>query len=417
MTSAEEPQRRLRTLLFSTLYPSEVRPGHGIFVETRLRELLKTDALETRVLAPVPWFPFKHPRFGDRARIARTAKRERRHDIEVLHPRYPLVPKLGMSLAPLLLAAAALPVARKLLRDGFDFDLIDAHYFYPDGVAAVLLGTWLHKPVVITARGSDVNLIADYAVPRRWMRWAADRAQALIGVSGALVQRMAALGMPASRLHLLRNGVDLQRFLPLDVAASRQRIGHTGGPLLLSVGNLVALKGHDLCIDLLGLLRKTHPGAQLLIAGDGPLRGTLQAHASARGLAGCVHFAGSVPNTELAHWYSAADVLMLASSREGWPNVLLESMACGTPAVATNVGGIPEIICAPAAGRVVAERNAEALASAVSGLLSQPPSREEVRRHAEAFSWDDTSRGQLALFRSQHLRASPRSSSRGAANA
>src|ERR1700759_765171 len=178
--------RRVRTLLFSTLFPSSVRPGHGLFVQTRLRELMATGSVDVRVVAPVPWFFSSNPRFGDYALYARTPRRETLQGVSVFHPRYPLPPKVGMTVAPLSMALAAAPVIRGILADGFDFDLIDAHYYYPDGVAAALLAKWFGKPLVVTARGSDINLIAQYRGPRRMMQWAARRAAASIGVSKAL---------------------------------------------------------------------------------------------------------------------------------------------------------------------------------------------------------------------------------------
>jgi teichuronic acid biosynthesis glycosyltransferase TuaC len=231
------------------------------------------------------------------------------------------------------------------------------------------------------------------------MLWAARQAAACIGVSAALVQAMRAAGFEARQLLMLRNGVDLQRFQPLPMAQARQQLGlPAGGPLLLSVGNLVPLKGHDLCIDALAVLRATHTAARLVIIGAGPEAARLQAHAAGLGLADAVQFAGTVPNTELAPWYSAADALLLASSREGWPNVVLEAMACGTPVVATRVGGVPEIVCTASAGRLVDERSAAAIAGAVGTLLASATDRAAVRRHAEAFGWDETSRGQARLF-------------------
>lgn len=390
----------VRVLLFSTLFPSSARPGHGIFVETRLRELLAEfgSSLQAKVLAPVPWFHSTDPKHGDRAAMARTPRREQRNGLDVLHPRYLVIPKVGMSLAPFMLARAALRAARQLQTEGFDFDLIDAHYFYPDGVAAALVARTLRKPLVITARGSDINLIASYALPRRMMLWAARRAAACIGVSQALVDSMRRLGMPADKLHMLRNGVDLQRFQPLPQAEARAAIGHHGQPLLLSVGNLVALKGHELCIDALAELTPSFPGARLLIAGAGPLRESLLRHAQARRVADRVHLVGAVPNTELARWYSAADCLLLPSSREGWPNVLLEAMACGTPAIGTAVGGVPEIIATPEAGTVLPERSAVALASAIVNLVAAPPDVSQVRRYAEGFGWTETSQRQQRLF-------------------
>ena len=177
---------QLRLLTFSTLYPNAVQHRHGIFVEQRLRQLLRSgagnNAVETKVVAPVPWFPLPQRRFGRYGEYARVPADEYRHGIDVYHPRYPVIPRIGMHLAPGLLAAAVKPTLRRLRQRGFDFQLIDAHYFYPDGVAAVALGRQLGVPVTVTARGSDLNLIADFPLPRRMIRWAAAHSAGLITV-------------------------------------------------------------------------------------------------------------------------------------------------------------------------------------------------------------------------------------------
>ena len=390
---------RLKVLTFSTLFPSSVLPGHGIFVETRLRELLKSGEVESRVVAPVPWFPSSDPRWGDYARFAATPAREQRNGLDVLHPRYLLLPKVGMTTAPLTLALGARAAVQRLIAEGFDFDVIDAHYYYPDGVAAALLARWFNKPLTVTARGSDVNLIGGHALPRRFMQWASRVASASIGVSQALVDRMRELGLGSARQLTLRNGVDLTRFQPAgDVAALRAQLGVAGSPLIVSVGNLLPVKGHDLAIEALARLRQQGLDARLCVIGAGPLRDELQALASQRGLDGEVRFLGALPQEQLAAWYGAADLLMLASEREGWPNVLLESMACGTPVVATSVGGIPEIVDVPSTGRLVAERSAAALADAVLDLWRDLPPRDAVCRHARQFGWHETTQGQLNLF-------------------
>ncbi|HWJ95116.1 MAG TPA: glycosyltransferase, partial [Telluria sp.] len=166
----------MKILTFSTLFPNSEKPGHGIFVETRLRHLVASGKVESRVVAPVPWFPLRHERFGSYARFAKVPRQEVRHAIRVTHPRYPVVPKIGMNVAPALLAQSARREIGRILDEGYDFDLIDAHYFYPDGVAAAMLGRYFNKPVVVTARGSDITLFPKYRVPRRMITWAAGRA-------------------------------------------------------------------------------------------------------------------------------------------------------------------------------------------------------------------------------------------------
>jgi len=377
----------MNILLFSTLYPSAARPQHGIFVETRLRHLLATGRVAARVVAPCPWFPIASPRFGSWGGYAAIPAVERRHGIDIEHPRYPLLPKIGMATAPLALAGALLPALRRATREGRDFDLIDAHYFYPDGVAAVLLGLALRRPVVITARGSDLNVIAEYAVPRRWIAWAAAHAAGLVTVSEALKERLVGVGVAGDRIEVLRNGVDLALFHPLPRSRSDRR-------RLLAVGNLVPLKGHLLLVEALALL----PDAELVIAGAGPERGRLERRAAELAVADRLRLVGRVAQADLPALYGAADMLLLPSAQEGSPNVLLEAMACGTPVIAADIPGIDELVRSPDAGRLLRERSPEAIAEAVAALAAEPPDRARVRAYAERFGWEETTHGQIALF-------------------
>lgn len=392
------PEHPIKTLLFSTLYPSSIRPGHGIFVENRLRELLKTGAVETKVVAPVPWFPSSAKFFGDYARFAATPRLEKHNGIEVHHPRYFLPPKVGMNIAPYSIAASALPTIKKIQAEGFEFDLIDAHYYYPDGVAAGIIAKKLGKPFVVTARGSDLNLIPQYTYPRRLIRKTAEQAYASIGVCKALMDKLADLGAEQKKLYVFRNGVDLNKFKPEDQSLSRQKLGLPANcKILLSVGNLVELKGHDIAIRSLA---KLPDDVRLVIIGTGPERKTLEKLASSLQLVGRVTFAGQVANAELRWWYSAADTLVLCSSREGWANVLLESMACGTPAIASDISGTREVVSCDSAGLLMKDRTPNALSEAVLNLLRHYPGRTAVRQFAEKFSWDETSQAQLRLFES-----------------
>lgn len=388
--------RPIKTLLFSTLYPSSARPSHGLFVETRLRELLASGVVETKVIAPVPWFPFRHARFGQWAVLAQTPAYETRSGVEVLHPRFALPPKIGMNVAPYVLAAGALPAIKQLIAGGFDFDLIDAHYYYPDGVAAGIIARKLGRPFVVTARGSDVNLITQFARPRKLILDTAQRAYASIGVAQALTDKLAALGADSAKLRTFRNGVDLIRFAPMPQREAREVLGIAAdADVFLSVGNLIPLKGHDLTITAL----REFPKAQLFIAGTGSEHDALLRHAAANGVADRVRLLGRIDNEQLRQWYSAADASILASSSEGWANVLLESMACGTPVVATRVGGSAEVVASAEAGRLVDERSATGIATALRSVLECCRDRAAIRRYAEGFSWNATTAAQIALFR------------------
>lgn len=383
----------MKILTFTTLYPNSEQRSHGVFVENRIKHLVTNTDLETVVIAPVPWFPFKNPLFGQYARFARVPKQETRNGIQIFHPRYPLIPKIGMTLTPILMAIALFYPVRKQLAKDTALGLIDAHYFYPDGVAACILGKWLKKPVVITARGTDLNLIPKYRIPRAMINWAAKKAAAMITVCQALKDSLTQLGVEPEKVTVLRNGVDLEKFRPPDDREALRSSLNITSKALLSVGLLIARKGHDLVIRAL----QTVPDTILFIAGDGPEKASLQRLVNELRLQERVNFLGEISHDKLRNYYGAVDALILASSREGWANVLLESMASGTPVVATNVWGTPEVVACQEAG-VLVERNVESISKGITDLLKNYPDRKKTRAYAEQFSWDSTTAGQLNLF-------------------
>ncbi|MYM62032.1 glycosyltransferase [Pseudomaricurvus sp. HS19] len=372
-------------LVISTLFPNAVQQRHGIFVETRLQHLLERGTTRAVVIAPVPWYPFSDTRSGKYVQSSRIAHLEERHGVQVWHPRYLAVPGLGLYLNPWFLWLSVFWQTLRLLLRGQRFDVVDGHYYYPDGIAAALTARLLRLPYTITARGTDINLIPDYKIPRWLILWAAKGAARSITVCRALKEQMVELGAMEGRIEVLRNGVDLNLFSPLDRPLCRNKFG-IDCKALVSIGHLIERKGHHLVIEAM----KELPDYQLLIAGDGEMETELRAQALQAGVSDRVSFLGALSQPELAELYSAADALVLASSREGWANVLLESMACGCPVVATSIWGTPEVVAEPAAGVLVAERSPAAIAQGVRDLFAHYPSRESTRQYAERFSWQET---------------------------
>jgi len=383
----------LSLLTVTTLFPNPIQNTLGVFVETRLRKVLETGEATARVLAPIPWLPsvVNHSSLGP---VHRVPYELIRNGIEVEHPRYLVVPKIGMSLTPFTLYRAMRRSLMRRFAAGHRVDLIDAHYFYPDGVAAVWLSKEFDIPVVVTARGTDLNLIPQYRVPRRMIQRAAARADGLVTVCAALKDSLIELGVPAERVTVLRNGVDLDLFHPADHWAARARHGFRRRTIG-SVGHLVERKGHHHVIRALVHL----PDTDLIIVGSGPDRRTLEELAVRLGVAERVRFLGAVDQGMLSEIYGGLDALVLASSREGWANVLLEAMACGTPVVASAVWGTPEVVAAPEAGVLMPTLDANGVVVALGNLFAAPPDREATRRYAERFDWNSTTRGQLDLFR------------------
>jgi teichuronic acid biosynthesis glycosyltransferase TuaC len=390
----------VKILTFSTLYPNNIQKRHGIFVETRLRHLESHTQVKSIVVAPVPWMPSALAWMGEKGNLARVARLERRFDIEIHHPRYLVIPKIGMIVTPFFLAFSSYLAIRKIIRSGYHFDVLDAHYFYPDGIAAIMLGKLLKKPVVVTARGTDLNLIPEFAIPRKMIQWAMKNAGHMITVCEALRQQAIELGAEPDKITTLRNGVDLELFTPpQDRSALRKKLG-IEGQTLISVGHLIERKGHHLIIEAL----QQFTDVNLLIAGDGEEEANLKDLCQKLGVDERVRFLGALSQSELKDYYGASDALVLASSREGWANVLLESMACGSPVIATRVWGTPELVTSTEVG-LLFDRNVESLINAIRTFYNSEYNRQTVRAYSERFDWLPISKGQLDIFTQLEQRA------------
>jgi glycosyltransferase involved in cell wall biosynthesis len=375
----------MRILVFTSLFPNRAQPLLGVFVYQRVRHLARRGHA-VQVVAPLPYAPRWAPWARYRA-LGRVPGLERIGELDVHHPRYPLLPRISMPAHGWLMSRGSFGVVRRL-HEEHPFDCVDAHYVYPDGLAAMLLGKRLGIPVIVSARGSDISLFSTFRLIRPQIRWTLQQAAGVISVSDALKREMVRLGMPEAKARTIGNGIDLERFAPVPQSEARRRLGMPeNSRVIVSVGALIPLKRHDSLIAAAARLLPRVPDLRLYIVGEGKCRRRLQALAAANGIADRVTLAGAQPNEELKYWYSAADVSCVASSREGWANVLLESLACGTPVVATNVGGAPEAIASPELGLLVGQ-DVSAIAEGLERALTRQWDRDRLVRYARSRTWD-----------------------------
>ena len=377
--------RRLRVLSLSTLFPNAARPGFGLFVARQAQALARRGDVELVVINPIGLAPQPFDRFINSPAERGLPASTQDWGVEVHYPRFHTIPRLGVRWNPALIARAVLPLARRL-HAAAPFDLIDAQFFYPDGPAAARIARALGLPLSIKARGSDIHLWGALPFARLQMLDAARQAGGLLAVSAALRHDMAALGMDAAKIAVHYTGLDAALFHPRPRAQSRAAIADmvpADGALLVSVGNLIPLKGQHLVIEALALL----PGTRLGLAGKGPEEAALRALAQRLGLADRIHFPGAVPPERLATLLSAASAMVLPSEREGLANAWVEALACGTPLVITDVGGAREVAGSSQAGRIVS-RDARAIAQGVAEVLQAATSQSEVAAQAQRFSWE-----------------------------
>jgi teichuronic acid biosynthesis glycosyltransferase TuaC len=380
---------RIDLVVFSSLFPSAVRPGAGLFIRERMFRVAAHRPLA--VVSPQPWFPGQ-----SLIRLLRPGYRpqapalEIQQGIRVYHPRFLSVPGLLRQFDGWSMALASARVLRRLKRQGAR--LIDAHFAYPDGEAATRLGRWLDLPVTITLRGTEVPHSNNPALRPRLAR-ALQAATRVFCVSDSLRRLAVELGAAAETTEVVGNGVDTGRFYPVERTAARRKVGlPVDATVLVSVGALVERKGMQRVIDCLPTLLQRHPDLHYLIVGggspEGDMRAELDAQVARLGLDERVHFLGALPPDELKWALSAADIFVLATRNEGWANVFLEAMACGLPVITTDVGGNAEVVCRAELGSVVPFGDAAALQQALDDALGKNWDRGAILQYAQANQWD-----------------------------
>jgi teichuronic acid biosynthesis glycosyltransferase TuaC len=375
----------MRILTFTSLFPNAVQPDLAIFVFQRTVHLARQTENSVIVVAPVPYFPSWLPL--SRWKIySRIPLEERVGELEVLHPRYPLFPWIMMSLHAFLIVLGCLaPMIR--LNKRFRFECIDAHFVYPDSFAAVLLGKILAVPVVVSARGTDINEYPSSRFIRPLIRWALRNADGVVAVSTALREKIVELGRPREEVRVITNGIDPRLFAMMDRAEARRHLGLSqSADIAVCVAALRPVKGHKPLIQAIALLANRVPKLQLYLVGEGPLRAELESMITELNLKESVFLVGRKPNNDLKIWFNAANVCCLTSENEGWPNVLSESLACGTPVVATRAGGIPEIIDSPELG-ILVESDAQSIANGLEIALSKDWDRQKIASQAGSRTW------------------------------
>lgn len=370
-----------RLLIVSNLFADPFNPSRGTYNQEQFGRLAK--AMDLTVLVPVSWLAvLRHPlayRRLKREAVARWPCAD--------YVVYWYLPGIGRRLhaASLFLSLLLQRFPTLFLRH---WDCVLGSWGYPDAVAACALAALRRTPFVAKVHGTDINGFTREPARRAQIRWALNRARHVVAVSAALRARLTEIGVDPARTSVLYNGVDMRRFLPLPQRESKLALGYTAETrLLLFIGNVQRSKGCANLLEAFARLASRLPALRLVYVGPGPQVAELTARAGALGLAERVDFAGRKAHDELAPWFCAADLFCLPSHSEGVPNVILEAMACGTPVVATDVGGVAEVL-PDHAGLLVPPQDVPALAAALFTALGRSWDRARLIEHAAGFQWE-----------------------------
>lgn len=377
-------------VVLSSLFPSAARPTSGIFIRERMFRVAQH--LPLAVVSPQAWF------VGQRViQLVNPGYRlggadfEVQDGIEIYRPRTLCMPGLGRRWDGFAMALAALPIMRRLRQVG-RCAIIDAHFAYPDGYAASLLGKWLGTPFCVTMRGTEPRHLGQSALRPRVID-ALKLAERVFCVSNSLRREAAAAGVAEDKLLVVGNGVDTGVFYPVPKAEARAALGiPKEAKVLVTVGALVERKGFHRVLELLPELRKQYPNLIYLLVGGGSPEGdysaTLRAKVTELGLQDIARFLGPKAPADLKFPLSASDVFVLPSSNEGWANVILEAMACGIPVVASDVGGNSEVICDEHLGSIYHFGADTGLLETLSMALHKSWDAPALVRYAKENTWD-----------------------------
>lgn len=374
----------MRLLFFSSIFPRPWNVTKGIYCFHACRSAQRLGH-DVRVVCPLSWLERPGPR----------KPLEGLSELDVEYPLWVYPPKVLHHRSHRFMELSSLRAMRRIHRT-WKPDAILSYWAHPDGAVAARFAKRWGIPSGVIVGGSDV-LVLPREDPKRGRSIvkALDAVDAVITVGAHLKDATARLGVPARKIHVVFQGVDTAIFKPGSMSDARKKLGlPLEGKMLVAVGSLVPVKGIDVLLDALARLTKRRDDVRLCLVGDGAARKSLEERAAKLGLGDVVRFAGSVPQAELGDWYRAADLSVLASRSEGVPNVLRESLACGTPFVATNVGGVFEI-AEGTKNRVVSAEDAGALENAIADSLDA--AKPEVPPGA-FLSWDESTKQMLDLL-------------------
>lgn len=381
----------MNVLTYTSLFPNAEMPEHGIFVARRMAAFAEVTPHRLEVVAPVPYFPSFLPAPVRWKAWARVLREEVREGVRVHHPRYLNPPVVGMEYYGRLMAAGTEGLVTKLLRGPFPFDVIDAHFVYPDGYAALKVAAKLKRPVVISARGADVyrNNKFPHIVPL--LREATQQAARFIAVSQELRTDLIALGAHPNKVHVIPNGIESSVFHPVDREEACRELGlDPRDRWLVTVASLSAHKGHRFLIGALqglGLDRVRAARIKVAFIGQGREREALGREVEAAGMSDIIKFIGQVAAARLKYWYSVADLKILASTQEGSANALLEALACGVPVIASRIGENGAVIREGENGYLMHLRDVAGLQAAIEASLAREWDRARIARDGSRRDW------------------------------
>lgn len=386
----------MRVLSVSHLFPNKINPGRGIFVKERVKGI--NELVELKAVAPVPYFPFiyKLQRYKNLDLVPFTEEYE---GVEVYHPRYFFIPKIFKSYDGVFYRNS-LRGFWENLNARFSADILDLHWIYPDCYGCLEFAKKFKKKIVATVRGNEAIYFYENTHIKNLVRSTLKEVDHIISVSSDLKDKLVDFyGISKSKISVIHNGIDSQKFFYIKKSAARKKLGlDLGKKYIISIGRLSSEKGLDHLIRAFASF-PVDKNLELVLGGDGPRREDLEALSRECNVVDRVRFLGEVPHELTCLWYNSADLFCLPSLREGCPNVVIESLACGSPVVGTRVGAVPDLISSKELGLLVEPGDEMELSVALKNALETDWDRAQINDIGRRNQWSDVGGKVIDVFK------------------
>lgn len=386
----------MKVLAVSHMFPNRLNPTNGVFVKERIKSISRK--VDLQVIAPLPYFPLMSliNRYNG---INKVAKVEEFDSLLLYHPRYFLIPKFLKFCDGYFYYKSLDSFFYNVIKSG-NFDLLDFHWVYPDGFAGLKWARCLKKQIIVTIRGNESICYFEKSLKKKMLINTLKAVDHIIAVSTDMKNKVVhEYGVDESKVTVISNGIDDKNFYMINKDEAKRLCGlELDKKYILSLCRLSHEKGLEYLFEAFYSLNAKD--TELIVVGDGPLKAKLSRMVSDLKIANKVKFIGAVSHSETSIWYNAADVYCLPSLWEGCPNVIIESLACGTPVVSTKVGGIPDLVPDNDYGFLVPAGDPVSLANALNNALEKNWDRNCIARYGSQNTWDQVADRVVEVFKS-----------------
>ena len=403
----------MNLIVLSRMYPRNCNLQIGTFVQEQVQALKCVVEGSITVISPIPWSPrflWYKKKWREYGQVE---KEKNEKGIKVYHPRYIQIPiglfnPLGLfnPFQGLFMYFSVRSLIKKITEAHKGVTILHSHTIFPEGLAVALLKRTLMMPHICTIHGGDINFFPfKNKLNLLLTKYALKKCDHVVTVSNKLKEKTKSIANRLSNVSVIYNGADYEKFKHIPKELAKQKLGvNESGKIILFVGNLILVKGLTYLINAFAaLMEEKKEDVKLFLIGDGGERDNLVSLTKSLKIEDQVSLLGRKHHSEIPLWLNIADIFVLPSLSEGFPTVIPEAMMCGAPVLASNVGGVSEIIVNGKSGILTEPGNIESLKEGLRLLLYNERNRQMIsktaKEHSKKYTWENNALEYIEIYK------------------